>query len=153
MDKGDIKKEIAIELENLERLVNEMEELTGRFSNEPDFIQTRAAGSILHDFYSGVENLFEKIAVNIDGELPEGDDWHKELLSQMGRSFEGIRGAVINEDLLGKLKEFLRFRHLFRNIYGFELKWNRFEKLSRSLSGILIELKANLDALKDTLNI
>lgn len=147
MDKDALKKEIAIELENLERLVRETEDLTGRFLNEPDFIQTRAAGSILHDFYTGVENLFEKIAVNMDRELPEGEDWHKELLAQMGRSFEGIRGAVIDEDLSEKLKEYLRFRHLFRNIYGFELKWNRFEQLSRSLSGILSKLKANLDAL------
>ena len=82
-----------------------MEELTGRFSDEPDFIQTRAAGSILHDFYSGVENLFERIAVNIDGKLPGGKDWHKELLSQMELPLEGIRRAVIRRELAFKLKE------------------------------------------------
>ena len=84
---------------NLARLIIEMEVLTGKFSNEPDFIQTRAAGSILHDFYSGVESLFEKIAVNIDGKLPTGEDWHSELLSQMGRSMKGIRKSVIDQDL------------------------------------------------------
>jgi len=101
MDKSDIKKEVDIELENLDRLVKEMEDLTRRFTNEPDFIQARAAGSIIHDFYCGVEKLFERVAVNIDGELPKGEDWHTELLSQMARPLVGIREAVINQDLLG----------------------------------------------------
>jgi len=81
MDKSDIKKEVEIELENPDRLVKEMEDLTRRFTNEPDFIQARAAGSIIHDFYCGVEKLFERVAVNIDGKLPKGEDWHTELLS------------------------------------------------------------------------
>lgn len=152
MGKDAIKNEIEIELKNLDRLVREMEALRGRFTNEPDFIQTRAAGSILHDFYCGVEKLFERIAVNIDSELPKGEDWHMELLLQMARSLEGIREAVIDQNLLVKLKEYLRFRHLFRNIYGFELKWNRFEKLSLSLSGILSGLKDNFNALKEALD-
>jgi len=60
MDKGALKKEIEIELGNLERLAWEMEELTNRFVNNPDFIETRTGGSILHDFYCGVEKIFEK---------------------------------------------------------------------------------------------
>lgn len=152
MDKSDIKKEVEIELENPDRLVKEMEDLTRRFTNEPDFIQARAAGSIIHDFYCGVEKLFERVAVNIDGELPKGEDWHTELLSQMARPLVGIREAVINQDLLGKLREYLRFRHLFRHIYGFELKWQRFKTLSLSLSDILSELKDSFDVLKETLD-
>ena len=152
MDKSDIKKEVEIELENLDRLVKEMEDLTRRFTNEPDFIQARAAGSIIHDFYCGVEKLFERVAVNIDGELPKGEEWHTELLSQMARPLVGIREAVINQDLLGKLREYLRFRHLFRHIYDFELKWQRFKTLSLSLSDILSELKDSFDVLKEALD-
>ena len=57
MDRDELRREVEIELGNLwsARLVREMEEVTGRFVNEPDFIATRAAGSILHDFYCGVE--------------------------------------------------------------------------------------------------
>jgi len=152
MDKSDIKKEVEIELENPDRLVKEMEDLTRRFTNEPDFIQARAAGSIIHDFYCGVEKLFERVAVNIDGELPKGEEWHTELLSQMARPLVGIREAVINQDLLGKLREYLRFRHLFRHIYDFELKWQRFKTLSLSLSDILSELKDSFDVLKEALD-
>jgi hypothetical protein len=148
MNKEALKKEIDVGLENLARLAREMGDLTGRFINEPDFIQTRAAGSILHDFYCGVEKIFERIAVHINGELPKGEDWHTELLLQMAHPIKGIRDAVISTDLLEKFKEYLRFRHLFRHIYGFELKWKRFEGLSLSLPAILSEFKDNLEKFK-----
>lgn len=151
MDKEALKKEIEIELRNLQRLVKEMEEITDRFTDKPDFIETRAAGSILHDFYCGVENIFERISVHIDGGLPKGEDWHTELLLQMARSTGEIRDAVISTDLLEKFKEYLRFRHLFRHIYGFELKWERFKDLSLSLSTILTEFKDNLEGFLRTL--
>ncbi len=121
MDKVSLEKEIEIEIENLERLVKEMEEITDKSANKLDFIETRAAGSILHDFYCGVEKIFERIAVHIDGKLPKGEDWHTELLLKMAQPIKGIRDAVISKNLLERFKEYLRFRHLFRHIYGFEL--------------------------------
>jgi len=152
MGKNAIKSEIEIELKNLDKLAGEMETLKGKFINEPDFIQMRAAGSILHDFYCGIERLFERIAVHIDGDLPKGDNWHMELLSRMVHSLEGVREAVISQDLSTKLKEYLRFRHLFRNIYGFHLRWYRFKNLALSMFSVLNELKDNFEALNDKLD-
>ena len=50
----------------------------------------------------------------------------------------GIRPRVISEKLASELNEYLSFRHLFRNIYGFELASGRlnflvekFEKVSK----------------------
>ena len=151
MDKEILKEEIEIELKNLERLAREMQELTNKFVNKPDFIETRAGGSILHDFYCGVEKIFERIAVHIDGKLPKGEDWHTDLLLQIAHPIKGVRGAVVGTDLLEKFKEYLRFRHLFRHIYGFELRWERFKDLSLSLFTILSEFKDNLKELMDCL--
>lgn len=58
MDKENLKKQIEIEIENLERLVKEMVKITDKIVDKPDFIETRAAGSILHDFYCGVEKIY-----------------------------------------------------------------------------------------------
>jgi len=144
MDKESLKKEIEIEIENLERLNKEMEEIIEKSTGKPDFIHTRAAGSVLHDFYCGVEKIFKRISIHIDGELPKGEDYHTELLLQMAKPVKGIRGSVIGQELLGKLKEYLRFRHLFRHIYGFELKWERFKNLSFALDIIFKEIKDSL---------
>ncbi|MBU4293110.1 MAG: hypothetical protein KJ770_03555 [Actinobacteria bacterium] len=152
MDKNNLKKQIEIEIENLERLVKEIILVTDRFTDKPNFIETRAAGSIIHDFYCGVEKIFKRIAIYINNELPRGYDWHTDLLLQMARPAETIKTAVISEELLEKLKEYLRFRHLFRNIYGFELRWERFKNLSLSAQAVLSELKDNLNGFIDNLN-
>ncbi len=152
MDSVKLKEEIDREIENLERLAKEMDEIIKRTGNEPDFIKARAAGSILHDFYCGVEKIFERIAVMVDNKLPEGEDWHKELLLQMGKPVENLRNRVIATDLMEALKEYLRFRHLFRHIYGFELRWQRFKDIAFSLHEVLSDLKKSLEIFFGALN-
>jgi len=34
----------------------------------------------LHGFYSGLERLFELIARHVDGAIPSGETWHRDLL-------------------------------------------------------------------------
>lgn len=100
-------------------------------------METRAAGSILHDFYSGIEKIFRRIAAKIDRDIPSDEDWHTELLIRMSMSIDNIRPPVISVGLKEQLGEYLRFRHLFRNIYGFELKWERCKTLGIMMMEIL----------------
>ena len=136
MDKKDIENNIRVELENLERLVVEMEKLKSRIIDEPDFVEIRAIGGILHDFYCCVEKIFERIALSIDGKIPYGEDSHSRLLSQMASPIESIRKEVISPNLFRELKRYLRFRHLFRHIYGFELIWIQLIDLVDSLDDV-----------------
>jgi hypothetical protein len=62
---------------------------------------------------------------------PAGLSWHRELLDNMTLDLRGIRPAVIRPATARALDEFLRFRHLFRNLYGFELEWPRLRALAR----------------------
>jgi len=144
MDKDNLKDQIDVEIKNLERLLKENKIIIEKFTANPGFIETRAAGSVLHDFYCGVEKIFKRIAIFINNELPDGEDWHMELLLQMSRPVNKRSPEVIGSGLFEKLKECLRFRHLFRNIYGFELNWERFKNLSLSLDDILCELKDSI---------
>jgi hypothetical protein len=43
-----------------------------------------------------------------------------------------------------QLVEYLRFRHLFRHTYGYDLKWHRVRELSQELSSVFRELKDQL---------
>lgn len=107
MDK-EFKKDIELELKNLERLIREMKEIIKKVKNEPDFITIRAAGSIIHDFYCGVEKIFERIALNIDDSMPKGEDWHTKLLLQMTQVVGKRKRPVIGSEFMQNLKEFLR---------------------------------------------
>lgn len=142
MDKGSLKEDILFETDNLKRLNEEMKLVLKKIipDTEQDFINVRAAGSVLHDFYCGLEKIFERIAVHIDGSLPEGLNWHKQLLLQMAAPFNSKRPAIISQELADVLKEFMQFRHLFRHIYGFELRWTRFNNLAISMDSVLDQI-------------
>lgn len=99
-----------------------------------DSFALRALGSIFHDFYNGVERIFERIAQELNGDLPAGKNWHIQLLKDMNISIDSLRPAVISKYLFGLLKDFLEFRHRFRNIYGFELEWEKLRILHDKFS-------------------
>lgn len=54
-------------------------EKDGLLKQRPSNYILRAGGSILHDFYTGIEKIFENIAKEVDRRLPMGEDWHSEL--------------------------------------------------------------------------
>ncbi|ODS39206.1 MAG: hypothetical protein A7316_06175 [Candidatus Altiarchaeales archaeon WOR_SM1_86-2] len=126
-------------------MLNDAKELLEKKDNTPGFVETRAAGSILHDFYCGVEKIFERIAVNVDENLPAGESWHADLLVQMADPWKDVRGEVITTEFMSTLKEYMRFRHLFRHIYGFELKWGRFRHLFLRLEHTFKELRSEIE--------
>lgn len=124
-----LRADISRELDNVRRLVAEADEWTPRLAEWPDTVRVRTAGGILHDFYCGAERIFRHIATRIDEDLPSGGDWHVQLLQRMGTDIEMVRPAVLDREMIRQLDEYLRFRHLFRNMYGFDLEWERCREL------------------------
>jgi hypothetical protein len=118
--------EIEREIENLKELQSEL----GSIRDKGGIIYTRSKGSILHDFYNCCERIFKKIAIEINEGYEETERWHKALLYRMTIPLKDIRPQVISEELAAGLDEYLAFRHLFRSIYGFELKGDRIERLA-----------------------
>jgi hypothetical protein len=51
----------------------------------------------------------------------------------MTTELETVRPAVLDRATARQLDDYLRFRHLFRNLYGFDLDW---ERCSRLLDGM-----------------
>lgn len=65
----------------------------------------------------------------MNGILSQNLEWHKRLLNQVALEVPGIRPAVISPATRTVLENLLNFRHVIRNIYGFELKPERIEEL------------------------
>lgn len=125
---------IRLELQKLAQVVAEGREALVDFaSTPPPMRELRGIGDILHDFYTGAERIFEKIAPELNGGTPAGAAWHRELLENMTLDLPGIRPPVVSRDTAKVLDEFLRFRHLFRNLYGFELDWEKVRPLLERL--------------------
>jgi predicted nucleotidyltransferase len=138
--------EIQSELHNLERVVERLVKFLAHAPNEPDEMQVQGAGKHLHDFYNGVERIFERIAVRVDEDVPVGSNWHTLLLQRMGQPFGARRPAVIDRPLEIELSEYLRFRHVFRHTYGYDLEWERVQELGQALPDVLKTLKTQVEA-------
>ncbi len=110
-----------------------------------DTFVLRATASVLHDFYVSVENIFKMICKDIDESLPEGSDWHIQLLRQVSMEIPGIRPRVISKSLMVSLDEFRGFRHVFRNVYGFNLNSKRIKDLLISFPETIKMLERELE--------
>ena len=130
--------EIEKELENIDKL---KEELNNAVREKNKFNNRRLLGSILHDFYNCCERIFKRIAIDINGSFGYSETWHKELLYKMTIEIKGIRPQVISEELAAELDDYLSFRHVFRNIYGFELKGERLDRLVNKFNKVSNKFK------------
>jgi hypothetical protein len=90
----------------------------------------------LHNFYTSCERIFERIAGDINGNVPHSLDWHKRLLKNMTLDIKGLRPPVLNRSTEKLLEEYLKFRHLVRNIYGFELQEERMMPLINGINTV-----------------
>lgn len=130
-------------------------ELAQQEPNEQDLFVDSVALN-LHNIYSGLESLFELIARHVDGNMPGGSDWHRQLLVQMQTDVPEVRPAVISPASRELLDEYRRFRHLVRNVYTVNLHPDRMGKLVRQLNVLWSCIKPELEAfaqfLKDESN-
>ncbi len=122
-----------------------------RLDGSPTTLELRGIGSILHDFYTGIEQLLEHIASELDGEIPVGADWHAQLLGRMTSVIESVRPAVLSPDLADALRPYLRFHHLFRNIYGAQLRWELCRGLATEMGDVWEKFHGEMEAFKDVL--
>ncbi len=136
---------IRAEMAELGRLVERTERLLAKSAHDVDYLDGVALG--LHGFYAGAERIFESIAREIDGAVPRGRDWHRELLTQMSAELPGSRPAAISRGSKVCLEDYRGFRHVVRNVYSFSLREDRVRELGGGLRACFDALSRDLDAL------
>jgi len=142
----EIKGKIEFELKQLEKLNRLNSSLLKRIKNKkPNQIELLAFSSLLHSFYTGIENIFKRIGQEIDNKLPSNSGWHQKLLERMVKS-TSTRPPVISKELKEELAEYLAFRHIFRNLYSFELDWKKIKPLVVKLKSVLKNFNEEIDS-------
>ena len=139
---GRIRKELA----DLERLVSRAKRaMTTSQTNPQDAdLYIDSASLNLHDVYSGFERVFKQIASLVDGNVPSGADWYRELLEQMGLDLPQVRPPVLMADSIQRLDEYLRFRHVVRNVYTFSFDPERIGRLVTELDRTFLLVRQEL---------
>ncbi|AEE91028.1 MAG: hypothetical protein GXW90_03835 [Tepidanaerobacter acetatoxydans] len=112
--------------------------------SQSDSLLLDSAALNLHDFYGGLERLFQLIAENMDGTIPTGASWHQELLRQMTADIPKIRPAVIDVDLRSKLDDYRAFRHIVRNVYAHNFIPEKMKPLVDNLDDVYSKIEEKL---------
>ncbi|HKZ57538.1 MAG TPA: hypothetical protein VJ024_07535, partial [Thermodesulfovibrionales bacterium] len=67
--------EINAELSNILRLRDEYNDFITKYKTVDKHL-LRVKASYLADFYMGIERVFQIIGTEIDGGIPQGEEWH-----------------------------------------------------------------------------
>jgi hypothetical protein len=114
---------------DLERVVVRARSLMDKAQTSGDDDYLDGVALNLHGFYAGVERIFEDIARTMEKTVPDGPEWHQDLLLQMSAEIATIRPPVISQETRLCLEEYRGFRHVVRNVYTFNLRSARLLEL------------------------
>jgi len=140
------RKQQAAEREQLRRLLTGMQPLLVKCrETAPNQIELSALAALLHSFYTGVENIFKRAVAELEHTPVRGEAWHRDLLRRLTQP-QAARPALLPDDLHNTLVEYLRFRHVFRSAYAFDLQWDKMSGLVLNVETTLQRLEQALDA-------
>jgi hypothetical protein len=141
---------LEFEISQIDQLLQTYAELLDRAQRTtPDLVEVTATASVLHSFYNGLESIFTVIAKEIDHDTPVGQQWHRDLLTQMTRPTP-TRQAVLSLTTAHRLADYLGFRHFYRHSYSFFLDWGELERLVGSLAEVWAQTKQELTLFLDS---
>ena len=113
----------------------------------PDGSQERcdAAALRLQSLYTGIERCLVQIVRVLNGGPPDGADWHRRLLDRMTVPTE-VRPALLDAATARGLAELLRFRHVVRHLYAYELEPDQVQRLLWRALELWPAVEQHLDA-------
>ena len=148
--------------ETLERIQRGLENIDVLPAQAREFIENTIATD-LANVYRGIENIFLRIAREVDMHVPRGSRWHtfnskflacklrqKDLLTQMTEQHPE-RPPVISENTSLRLEDLLDFRHKVNNIYGEELIYEMTEPHAKSINALFTSVSEGLGIFTDLL--
>ncbi len=145
---------ITDERAKIEKTVTKITERLEKIKTVPseyrEEIETTIAKN-LADCYRGFEAIFKQVAVHVDLQMPDGSRWHKELLTQMAET-RGVRQPVISHETYEFLQVLLEFRHVFSNIYGEELVYEKTEEKAKQIKMVYERVSEEIDDFIASLN-
>ena len=119
---------IAILKAELEAQVGEIEKIYARLderSKEKGKAAAESIGYQLHNLYCAWEDLFELVAKTFENNIHDRGRYHLELLKRMTLAIEGVRPALLTQEVFVLLNNLRSFRHFIRHAYSYDLDENK----------------------------
>jgi hypothetical protein len=101
-----------------------------------DELDLLVLGGCLHAVYNAFEAYFLRVAKYFENSIDQ-QMWHRDLIDRMSYDIPSVRPALLTDpDLIERIDELRRFRHLFRNLYKTKLKANKLKIVDEAASEI-----------------
>lgn len=120
--------------------------------SSPDPVAVAAVALHLQNLYTALEALLRRVAAELDGTVPAGDDWHRELLGQMTLDITDVRPRLLDSRLHADLDLLRRFRHVVRHAYAEEYDWNEMQPVLVAAERCMELFPAAINRLEETIS-
>lgn len=147
VDRSQLIQDISNERKKIERSVSGIKKALQRIETAPAEYRIAIEVTIakhVSDCYMGMENIFRRIALEVDLCLPDGSSGHKELLTQMAEPY-AERPPVISQTTFGPLQELLEFRYLFIRFDTDELDYEKTEQKAKQIGQVFESISEELN--------
>jgi hypothetical protein len=146
MTSEELREEIAIELENIETVLQELTTLHKDVKGRDTTTREKtAASAFLAQFYGGIENILKRISRFHNVPLPSGEMWHVDLFKRFCEPSFLPLPALFDRALSADLAPYRKFRHVVHHGYGFQLDWERMSEGIEKAESVYGRFKAALE--------
>lgn len=134
----EFKEKIEAEIEQIARSLAKLP--TNGLSDLSE-LELSGVGGIIQSFYNGIENILKQIFRFKKIEIPDGSQWHQQLLK------EAQLKGLISQDMVQMLAPYLTFRHLYRNAYVMDLRADKLAPLIGKIEHVFDDFKDQVNNL------
>ena len=132
-----VKEKIYAEIENITKVLIELEKVKDRSNKE--LVVLVGIGAYLQNIYTGMENILKQLLLHKNTPIPDTPTWHKDLLNL------AVEHNFISKETADKIGKYLFFRHFFMHAYGFLIDETKLKPLLDNLPDIYSEFKREID--------
>ncbi|MCJ7577802.1 MAG: hypothetical protein MUO91_05075 [candidate division Zixibacteria bacterium] len=134
---ANIKEKVQAEMENITKVLIELERVKDRPNKE--LVVLVGIGAYLQNIYTGMESILKQLLLHKNLSIPDTPTWHKDLLDL------AVEHHFITKKTADRIGKYLFFRHFFMHAYGFLIDEDKLKPLMDNISEICLEFKREID--------
>jgi hypothetical protein len=139
-------------MQNLTDFVDLTKRIPAEFTSSWGASITIGAG--IRNVYNGMEDIIKTVARRVDAYVPDGDQWHQELLDQMAAA-SPTRPALVSREAYQNLTSLKSFRQVVNHNYGSAIKQEKVMEnlvlLNETYGPFVLDIRAFIDAMSTQL--
>jgi len=134
----ELKKICDNELNNIDRVTEEIFLVYRSDKAEYSVIEQAAIGAFMMNVYTGIERALKQMLLFDKLDVADAPGWHEKVLKKSGEI------GILPTELQPVLASFLSFRNFFIYNYTFDVKWEEMKVLVDAVKDLNVRLRSEI---------